>query len=813
MTSGLPSSGGSLAFGEMLGVSNQEFKFSDLREEPSSEGFDAFFKLWESSSPRREREDPEEWRQRLVRDESPRLHILLARCKQTDKVVGGLAFEYYRKTKSGLLRYPVTAGESSAKVIFPLLIKGAKTILAADAEGKECSLAAVFAEAENPAEVAPKEGAISPRDSLIVFDNLGAKWLRFPYARPVSKGSSNACRHLLLLAFPLGCNCGSISGKAVQRFLRKLYQSLGVAKPSAHADMIAMREYLWGDLQFEDLEPPAEKSTPVEPQKALKARSSDEYKTGWRMIPAIEIESPVLELKDCSVCLHFVEVENAKRTRQISTAAPHYCQDLGSMELDLLSLAFRTPPVCRSECYTYSAVPVAIHFPDVFVYNTEGRMIELRRQSEPETGKPPVKLPPVESSLSISRTLFPKSGRVVWHMSLRPPTDKSFSEYDIIKLIHLYDGHSEHTRLRKSIRFSIADGELLSARKLLSKMTGAPKTRIRGGTIEIVTGSQALKEPEGETHAYLLNVAREARKDDEEGQRKHKILKQYFANASKPPEPADKYNEGDLLRAYCGLVTGIFDFREIGHEEAMDTLEATFADDATFLRIHRCTLLCISDEDRAYEACTERIGASPYLILPHAALLHNESLVREADAALDKAFRATREVRPPFIKRLFKRDLWRGKSFGPLAQLESALHEAERKLRQCVPNIFNYVTESELFTKGTVGRGLINQREATEAKLTELKSLIDLLWNVRRETGQMVIAMMLALVSLVEIQSEAVDLLGWWYWVISAVALLAIFSIWSSSIRQLRGDADVIADQVSSSPPRSRSRRRKDRRG
>lgn len=727
--------------------SSPGFDFADLRDAPSPEGFDAFVELYKATfTDESEREDPEDWRKRLAQDDAPPqplTRLLLARRADDGELAGGLVFEFYRESGCGLLTYLVVAKRSREQGLARQLIDRAKAALAEDARRLGVRLNALFAESESPTEVAPGEGPISPRLRLSVFEKLGAKWLRFPYVQPELKGGKGRCRHLLLLTFPLPEQPdGALEGEAVAGFLDEFYRALGVEDPPGDPDMIAMSDHL-------------SRALPLRPLSS--------------MIPETMLEDPVLKLGRCSVCLHFLEEEGA-RSERLADAPYHYCQDMSSMELDLLSFAFQRPPTCNSECRTFGWERVEIHFPSAFVYNTEGRMIELICPS-----------PVVSACVSVSQTRFVKSGRVIWHLAIRPDEESRFSEYDIIKLIHLYDGRAERTQLGERIQFRRAGRfSKIGIEELLRDLNGGFAAKLQAGTVQIITDGQTAG---GRSHAALLNDASEARGDDAESDAKHAELMAYFKTLG-DREAADPDNPGAVMRAYCGIVTGIFDFREVDGEEALDTLEPTFADESTFLRIHRCTLVSIGDLDRALEACWNRVGASPYLLLPHAALLHNEAMVNEADERLDEALKA--------INR--SRSIWKRNAAASLTGLESALHAADRKLRFYLPNIFNYVTERELFSKGAAGRGLLDQREATEAKLVELRAVIESRWNIRRENGQMTIAMMLALVSFAEIKGtvfEEMDQRGItqpWpiYIAAAALAIAAIFALWKLGVRRLR---------------------------
>jgi len=171
-----------------------------------------------------------------------------------------------------------------------------------------------------------------------------------------------------------------------------------------------------------------------------------------------------------------------------------------------------------------------------------------------------------------------------------------------------------------------------------------------------------------------------------------------------------------------------------------DTLEATFSDSVAIYKAHRATLVSINKESRAMEETCEYIGISPYLIIPHAVLLHNEILTDLADKEI-ASFLTRKKVN--------------------LAMLEQAKRKAEKYLYlYYLPNVFNYITERTIYEKATIGRGAKDKLTATQKKLDELASYIDALWERRRDRGQLLIAILLALLSLLQAKDTYFSIIG-----------------------------------------------------
>jgi hypothetical protein len=421
-------------------------------------------------------------------------------------------------------------------------------------------------------------------------------------------------------------------------------------------------------------------------------------------------EAPVLALSQVAVCLHLLEMPRAK------SEPPPYpdCPVMSSMELDLLSRQFQQDPPLGSCTETHRRVPVEIVFPAVAHYRSEGRTVELACAA-----------PEREADVVVSSTLVRTSGIRIWHVAIAPRECGSFSELDIIKLIHLYAGRSERSNLAETTRFRLV--ERGHDRSGLHTLPGALRAivkedigevELRGGTVQIVVGDTKA----GATvHADLLETAFLAGDADNKAAR-DKLTG--WLDAAGP--------EASCLSAYCGIATGLLDYANLDASEVIDSLEPTIPGVAVLTRFHGATLTYIADEDRAMIQCRDSVGVSPYLIIPHAAIIHNEALIESADRLLDSCL--TNES-------------------AELPQLEAAAADGQRLLhRNLLPNIFNYRSERELFEKGARTRGATDRKESAAAKLQELNGVIAAQWSDRRDRGQMVIAILLAVMSLLQLK-------------------------------------------------------------
>jgi len=426
---------------------------------------------------------------------------------------------------------------------------------------------------------------------------------------------------------------------------------------------------------------------------------------------------------------------------------------MASMELDLLSHRFQIDPPFGSMCETHGRVRIEIIYPDEVEYGSEGRLVTL---TCPDTVK--------EADLVISSTRFLRSGLRVWHAVISPADGGHLNEYEVIKLIHLYDGRSERTALANMIRFRLGgeqDRMFDAAGLLRAVCPAAGSVELHAGTIEILTD----KERAGSLrHADLLQAVRAASTAPNEAERRR--IDKWID---------DGKAEGRAICAYSGILTGILDFSHLDVDEALDSLTPTLPDSSALVRLNRSTLSYISEDDRIMRECWSSVGISPYLIIPHAALIHNDALTDIADTAIERVLSSTN---------------------GQLAVMEETFAAADRNLNGLyLPNVFNYDSERALFEQGAATSGSADKYSATAAKLRELGGLITAQWEARRDRGQMAIAALLAMFSVFQAKDVVFSIAGpglgpGLRWILlaglAAILLLLITHFWGMGSRRAR---------------------------
>lgn len=450
---------------------------------------------------------------------------------------------------------------------------------------------------------------------------------------------------------------------------------------------------------------------------------------------------------EIAVALHFVEKFSEDHKQKDRTQVLDGPTVFTSMELDLFAYQFQRgcPPI-KSGLPRKDPDPAAslsrllfIRIPETIDYYSEGR-------------KESISISPnlIEAQVKLSWSDFTASKLRVWHCVISPAEGKHFDEYAILALIHLYDGRAESTKLNRQIDFYLDRSDAIKisgADNLLEQLKRRYLVPIPGevqlpkeqdfiaGTIQyapLASGAAGQQEAALSNSDLLGNIQKvwQARRDkDKDANPALDALKKLYHDF----ENGTNKRPWEELRAFAGIVVGILDFRAVDFEEMLDTLVPTFTDGHIFLQINRCSMMAFTPGDRVIQDpnIQEQIGISPYLLLPHAAIIHNETLVSSAELTLDVIHRQIQSGR-------------RARS-SSLQELEREFEKATRNLGELqLPNVFNYLTERTLFDKGMETRGSLDKREAVEAKRLDTKEQIELLWKLRAERGQIWLAAILA---------------------------------------------------------------------
>jgi GNAT superfamily N-acetyltransferase len=163
--------------------------------------------------------------------------------------------------------------------------------------------------------------------------------------------------------------------------------------------------------------------------------------------------------------------------------------------------------------------------------------------------------------------------------------------------------------------------------------------------------------------------------------------------------------------ALGGIIQGLLDFRAIDTAELGDVFDQVRREDhdaTELLGIHKGTILYAIESDRSFESAAPTIGISPYVLLPQAVLLHNEGVLDHAKDLLRQAAKeeAAKKKPPRDVDHIRKATAW------------------------CVPNVFHYPQERELYDKGVEARLLTERVKEVE----EETNLAEDRWKTFSET-------------------------------------------------------------------------------
>ena len=403
--------------------------------------------------------------------------------------------------------------------------------------------------------------------------------------------------------------------------------------------------------------------------RSLVGLDEDEVK----LDPLVLVEHPRLQFDDFGVAFHVPGSADAQPSAPVDV-------ELASFEEDMLAYAYRDSPPFHTRVVPIPEAwaRVSVRFSDAIAFVSEGRSVVL--ESDGRT---------VDFLLRAARTDFVADGRSILHLVLGPDPDgrvKAPNEYDLIALAKLWAGgegleaNGTDAAGNRYVRFIAAGAERQFDEIATAVFGEATKAMLpRVGTIQLL-------------HDVCPDLCREMGK---------------IREAQGGIEPSS------AAVAVGGLIQGLFDFAEIDANELADVFKEVHVEQQLLSCFHKGTLLVASSEDRAFSAGKVRqdVGLSPYLLVPHAVLTHNEYWLQEAIAALDAVGR-TRRPR--------------------LRQLGRARSEvAETLAVRLVPNVFQYDAERRLYEHGTrhraqdVHRRTVEQRlAAVEAELSSWHSAI-----------------------------------------------------------------------------------------
>lgn len=346
---------------------------------------------------------------------------------------------------------------------------------------------------------------------------------------------------------------------------------------------------------------------------------------------------------------------------------------------------------------------LTVHFPSAITYEAEGDRKVL------ECGAPAVERTRT-FALAAFRTTFERSDIAVLSLVLGPQgtppaADSELNEYDVIKLIKLWEG-GEIVTSREGKPEPYVPGLNDLATQILFRTETKSRKSLNEVAREVFGNWKPLPlMDDGERRAYRVGTVKLELPDKRWRGALFRDLAELKETGEAPKKGTMRWRRAV---AVGGILQGLLDFREIEEEELADVFaEADIdADEPSLRAVHKGTLFSLVGESESDDERSPPAGVDPYLAVPNAVLLHNEERLKSTrvhDRELSDAQRERLlQRRWPFTRAgiTFKTA---GMSIN---ETENGLGEMSRHLSHHLPNVFHYTSERELFERGTKSRGL-----------------------------------------------------------------------------------------------------------
>jgi hypothetical protein len=508
-------------------------------------------------------------------------------------------------------------------------------------------------------------------------------------------------------------------------------------------------------------------------------------------------ERPVLPIQDFTVAIHLAavkketEVTAEAKAKAKAKTQPEIAPDndrvesryaLRSYEWDMLSYAYRNNPPFNTATMTLpDNVRVEIGFPEETSYHSEQKdWISVCPVDRPKPLRRTVRL-------KVAFTEFADASLFILHLMFYPflelidsdtPSEYRLDEYDLIKLIKLWEGgegqpdpgseEEESETIKEKIpHFFIGNVGPLSLDRLIDKLfkgkfelcthpvksaaivpTSSPSTSPSGtmpgrdphvgtrvGTVEVVLSPDNAAQ--GGDVPQDTNASPAGAKDGDDEQahwffdelRSIKDDRSAFEKKWRCPDPEDK--RWRQLVAVGGLVQGLLDFDRIDTNELTDVFEG-FAEDRRCIYVnglsitgfHKGTLLKISagtiDAGVKHESGSDSLTSdsddrtSPVRLDPY--LLVPQAVLLHNDELLRRSGQCSDDLAG--IRGKTWRDRLHDRDLR-INKTQELVNDQRKLLSQLSLNVFNYVSERTLFSAGQDIRGFDDRTREMHQRLSE----------------------------------------------------------------------------------------------
>lgn len=404
-------------------------------------------------------------------------------------------------------------------------------------------------------------------------------------------------------------------------------------------------------------------------------------------------ESNQYSFSKASVTWHFIE-ESSKTSVVAGEMEKNY---LASFEADMLNFRNQRKPEKDFTSTFIGNCQATLFFFAEYSYCSEG--IKHYKSTDPDKLQ-------VSVNLSITKTFVPSSKITIWHLSITPSAGNTFSENDLIKLVHNFGSNQEGTTFTKLFDITVhgdekdSDVAAIVKRLLETQNTQTtPITPVQSGIIQI---DPVNIFEEKEDWLSFINM----------------ILAKKI--------PGDDMELNKFSKTLCGIILGIFDFERMNEDEIFDTIQPIVTKNASFVVLCRGTLLKLTYNEEICNAINNHIIVDPYLLIPDMVLIHNAFVLNNTLNKIDETLRPKKVKDTRWNKFIGKRiPCFKTEGEHKLVTLEKNQREIRNTLSfEIIYDVFQYPSEREIIKTGEIQRGIESLNYEITQRLNDLSELI-----------------------------------------------------------------------------------------
>lgn len=497
--------------------------------------------------------------------DGPRTYCILALDDIDGHVIGGLIADWYGDCESLEIIYIAVSQDERRKGIGRSLLDFSINRIKETVHKEDRSIKHIFIEVDIPEQKHAdtlSDEVIDSVERISVWEKWGAKRIPINYTQPSLCVGKTPVSHMMLMRLAVSDDDrnNTILSEDLKNFLEAFYKGLHSENNGSLTKMIEDIDMISRD--------------------------------GWITLEDLT-ESPRSYISDAVITSHYLIKD------KIGINLPETCIDFNSYECDLMNYVNQKNRPFKTK-FVRLLTDIPLVMPSFYKYTSEGVTHYYKTQAKK-----------LLADISVSISCPPDMDNVnpIAHLSVRPSSDSSFSELDIIRLITPFGSRQENYIPDSDIYFEIK-GKLMNREQLLMSLL---EIREEGKIVNIEEGASQ----------FDINSIRPY--DGQPKFDKELFLKSMVSGDIK----ADLFS-----KIICGLILGIFDYDRMNCAEVEDTFRPVVKSNNSAIILSRGHIFKIEDMDEDDSKALKIVSISPYLLIPSTALAFNGIALAECETLI-----------------------------------------------------------------------------------------------------------------------------------------------------------------------------------